>query len=394
VLCRLLRLPRAETESIREELAEHLRERIRDLMVEGVGEEAAAGRAIAELGDAAALADRFRRAERGPQRRMIMNIAMVVVACGAVIGGAVGLKELSGPATPAGVANKAQMTYASPEVAEKTITLPKDATLERIAQELGKVAGKQTYVDWDSLAAMDAAKDSVVGVPMASVSVETALMLLNERMGKNGERIACRVTGDMLEVSTLRHFDRRDITLMAYDASPLLDSIPGPKDRAATAQDLQKLITSVVDPEQWRENGGELAELYLVGTKLFVHAPARFQPTVQWILTQVGSGKAAGMGAPAADAAAGVIAGEAKPGLVYLTGSVQRPGAYSLPEGGLSVRAAILAAGTQLDHIDTVRVTESRDGKTTVVHELKGEDLRKAGGADPKLASGQFVEVK
>src|SRR5437868_331163 len=73
VLCKLVRLPREQTESIRVELEEHLRERVRDLMVEGEPEDVATRRAIAELGDAAALADRFRRAEHTPRRRMLMN---------------------------------------------------------------------------------------------------------------------------------------------------------------------------------------------------------------------------------------------------------------------------------------------------------------------------------
>lgn len=37
----------------------------------------------------------------------------------------------------------------------------------------------------------------------------------------------------------------------------------------------QELITSFVDPEQWADNGGDLAFMKFVGGKLFVKAPPR-----------------------------------------------------------------------------------------------------------------------
>jgi protein involved in polysaccharide export with SLBB domain len=380
-------------------------------MLEGMGEDEAAGKAIAELGDAATLADKFRRAERGPRRRMIINIAMITLACGVAVGGAVGLKQLTQPPSVSGNATRTQVAYAPPEVAEKTITLGADATVDRLAQELAKAAGKQAFVDWGALSAMEVKKETPIGVPMAGVSVETALVLANERLGDGrAERLACRVTGDMLEVSTLRHFDKREMTLMAYDASPLLGSIPGPKDRAETAADLQRLITSVVDPMEWRENGGETAQLHLVGTKLFVHAPARFQPTVQWILAQVGTSKGTAVGdagerAPVAGAVAvgtGLGGKTTTPApdaprarkTVSITGAVATPGVFLIPESGLSVRQAIVTAGGKFDGVEDVLVSRTENGAVKARHRLSGDQLRESGSEDPALQDGDVVDVR
>ena len=469
VLCKLLRLPREQTDSIRVELEEHLRERVRDLMVEGEPEDAASRRAISELGDAAALADRFRRAEHAPRRRMLMNIAMLGMAGAAVVAGAVGVNRLANP-PGAGTQSPPQVRYASADVSEKTITLPADATMERFVQELGRVAGKGTHVYWEMIEAQGLARNTPIGVPMANVTVETALMLANERVIGSPEKIACRMTGDLLEVSTLHHFDKRDMTLVAYDLGAALVTMAPARDKADVSEQLQHLITGVIDPEQWRENGGDLAELYTVGSKLFVKAPARFQPTVQWILAQLGSGKPAAASAdenkvpvlgdipliaplfrkdgerpsaPAADAGGAttftatgdrvtatrggksitadsidVVPGEGtivargsggvtrrevssaaqaasdRQGTVSITGQVQRPGAYSLPLTGLSLRRAIIAASGKLEGVQEVVVSKSENGLVTVVHRIKGEELRTEGGSDPMLADGQVIEVK
>lgn len=293
VVCRLLRLPHEETVAIRAELEEHLRERSRDLMLEGASEEEAGRRAIAELGDAAALADGFRRAEHAPRRRLHVNIGMIGLAAGVAVAGAVGVQRLRQPPTP-GVAGPAVTAYAPPNVGSGTITLAERATMEQLVQEIGKASGRGTNVYWETLANFGVEPKTPIGVPMAGVTVETALMLANERLGGGGgpagERIACRMTGDLLEVSTLRHFDKRDVSLVAYDVEGALRAIPAGKN-GTPVEDLMRLITSVIDPEQWRSNGGELAELHVVGARLFVKAPARFQPTVEWILGQLEGSK-------------------------------------------------------------------------------------------------------
>ena len=96
MLARLLRLPAAEQQAIRDELAEHLHERMRDLMLGGATEQEALRTSISELGEAADLAQRFRAARRYRIRRTAMHASLVVLGAGFM---GLGLLTLQ-PATP------------------------------------------------------------------------------------------------------------------------------------------------------------------------------------------------------------------------------------------------------------------------------------------------------
>lgn len=91
VLEKLLPVPEQERKAIRDELASHLRERVRDLTIAGVSEHEAVRTAIAELGDAAELAKSYQNVKSGwPNwaRSHAMKIAATsVVVAGLVVGG-------------------------------------------------------------------------------------------------------------------------------------------------------------------------------------------------------------------------------------------------------------------------------------------------------------------
>jgi hypothetical protein len=245
-------------------------------------------------------------------------------------------------------------------------------------------------VYWDVLDQQGIKPDAPIGVPLSNVSIETALAIANERLGGGDKQIACRVTGDALEVSTLHHFDKREITLRAYDVGSVLTAFEPVRQPAEVAQELQTLVRGVIDPEQWRENGGDLAQMYMVGTKLFVTAPARFHPTVEWILGQLQSGSV-GVAKPGAAAADVASQGE---GVFYLAGDVTRPGTYSIPAGGVTLRQAVIASGTSFDYVGEVTITRTRQGKVELVRHLTGNELRDTAGQDPVLEAGQIVEVR
>jgi hypothetical protein len=173
-----------------------------------------------------------------------------------------------------------------------------------------------------------------------------------------------------------------------------------------------------------------------VGPKLFVKAPARFQPTVQWILAQLGSGKAGASAAAGeqvektsftasgdrvtmsragkqviADAivvdstkdraeATGknvAVGSAADPTRVFtysITGQVEHPGVYCMPKEGMSLRRAIVAGGGKFEGVKEVVVSKTENGLVTVTHRVKGEELGLAGAKDPMLADGEVIEVK
>jgi hypothetical protein len=63
-------------------------------------------------------------------------------------------------------------------------------------------------------------------------------------------------------------------------------------------EDVVEVITSFVSPDDWRNNGGDVAQLNVVGDRLFVKAPRRMHPQVKWIIEQLpAAGAARGQGA-------------------------------------------------------------------------------------------------
>ncbi|HEX2836714.1 MAG TPA: permease prefix domain 1-containing protein, partial [Phycisphaerales bacterium] len=80
VLEKLLGGTAEENRGIRDELASHLRERVRDLTVSGMVEAEAVRTAIGELGDAAELSKRFQQARGTSKRRKVMQIALATAA--------------------------------------------------------------------------------------------------------------------------------------------------------------------------------------------------------------------------------------------------------------------------------------------------------------------------
>ena len=80
--------------------------------------------------------------------------------------------------------------------------------------------------------------------------------------------------------------------------------------------------------------------------------------------------------------------------VVYLTGTVARPGTYAVPSEGITVRRLLAASGGLGDGVKQVVVTRSRDGQSEVVCEIGGDDLRKPDGPDPAITAGQLVSVR
>lgn len=98
----MLRVPASEREAIRTELNEHLRERIRDLMLSGAAEHAATSQAISELGDAAILARRYQEAIEPSSRRSLMHVGIATAATAALVfSGAALFQGNATPPTPA-----------------------------------------------------------------------------------------------------------------------------------------------------------------------------------------------------------------------------------------------------------------------------------------------------
>jgi len=330
-LLRLTRLPAPDAAELRDELDAHLRERVRDLMLAGNDEPDAIHKSISELGDLALLAQRYREASRTPRRRLTMNIALIAAA-GAALGlstlalrqgqpesppaGALSIESLAPGAyrlglVPEDVGPDGQGTYRLglvpegagplvPTLADLPIagffsTSPSPsvavgadvdaAPLSQVLSMLAESQGLKPYIHWRDLDAEPQA--GLPDLPLADQPLDRAFDMLNDALDLDGDAVLTyRTAGGLFEVASRGYFDRRERELATYEVSGLVYA-EGPLQTTQESAVLVQLITEILEPEVWIQNGGEIGSISCVGGKLFVNAPPRVHERLAWLLTQL-----------------------------------------------------------------------------------------------------------
>ncbi|MCW5754557.1 MAG: hypothetical protein KIT24_07620 [Phycisphaeraceae bacterium] len=295
---------------LRDELDAHLSERIVSLTHAGWSVETATNKALSELGDQAELARQFREIERTDKRRRLMRTGLwaacggaAVLGLGTLIAGGEGLSNTPQPTgvriyTPASGVWTAPQTAQANQVEQAVMRLALEAVplgeaLHRIARE----HNLQVFPRVLDLSEHMINLDAPISLAAPGLTLAEVFTLLNESIGlADGETLAYRIRTEALEVATRAYFDRRESRLAAYDVRSILDM--------NTSDDLLQLLTTIVSPNDWVDQGGDLANAMILDGKLFVHAPPRMHEQVAWILEQLvgetreGGSAAAGFSAP------------------------------------------------------------------------------------------------
>lgn len=288
VFTRLLRLPESESGAIRDELEGHLRDRVNDLLVSGVSEHDATRRAIEELGDAAILAQRFKDASKSPKRRWLMNLAVIGAA-----GAALTLSVASFTSLPAGSSARqaptvAASVYEEPlqESLSTPVTLDGSETWSAFFDMIRDATGG-TMTDWRDYDQLPIGHDDEVGFSANGAPISGVLEQMNAQFRRDfyDELVLVPMEQGGVHITSRSAHDRRTITLVSYDIADVLR-------QGVTEQSVNKLLLTYVEPDQWLDNGGDLAKHTIVGDTLFVEAPARFLPRIEWILAQLADGQA------------------------------------------------------------------------------------------------------
>ncbi len=296
VFARLMHLPESTRQSIRMELREHLRERVRDLVLSGgsTGDERDAVRlAIEELGETAELARRFEAANTSNRRRMLMHATLLLAGAGAIVAGVVTFSHSTNNNAPVAVSRfeqSAEVTQAPPKALTDTkVTVTADTTLHDAVTSIVQQAKVGLIVDWGTLQDNGITTEEAMAIAVTEVPAGQALTLLAESAGTREAPLDWRARGGAIEFGLRRGLDAREIELMTYDISATINIIGADfaesKDEAS--EQVIHLLTELVEPENWRDNGGDLAQLKLVGGRLFVEAPSRMHGKVKWILDQL-----------------------------------------------------------------------------------------------------------
>lgn len=342
VLSTLMRGPRDEIDAVREELASHLRERVRDLMLSGASESDATSRAIGELGDAASLARRFQDAIVPSQRRSRMQIAVLTVSVAAAAFGGATLLRPSAPNAPdpshaavrslvttAGAAAAAcppgegsepagielaivprlePLTLGSTPTAllsPAIFTPPGDdalsiasgiqtspeptVTVEQLVKLL-ESGGQPVAVRWDLLEQSGVSRDQHFASPGGPCSAADLLAALNNSQ-ESGDLLGLRLRSGTLVLATNEYFDRQETSLITFDLSPVIEHRRAASikeiDPAEIVTEAKGLVESLVFPDTWVNNGGERASSRAFGARVFFEAPARYHPKIKWVLDQL-----------------------------------------------------------------------------------------------------------
>ncbi len=292
VFGRLLQLPDATKQAIRDELEQHLRERVRDLVLAGRNESEALRLAIEELGSAAELAQRFKTANRPKQRRLIMHTAIIGIGAASLV--TAGMFVSSAGRNPAAVYyNPPAGVDERVELAEIPISVAFDETrLDQVFDYFAKAVESDLVTYWWVLEECGVSREKLVTIRLERKRPLSQVigLVLASAAEPGWPAIDWRYGDGLMEFSTREYFDCRELRLAAFDVTGLLEDLDPQHSidsDAASSERLCELIYEYVEPTAWQANGGHVAQLTVVGTTMLIRAPQRIHAEVEWILAQL-----------------------------------------------------------------------------------------------------------
>lgn len=293
LLASMLRLPPSRAREIRDELEDHLRTRVRDQLVEGVDEATAVRRAIEEVGEASAVAHRFRSAHRNPTRRILMHLSVIGVSACALALSIAAINATGSHAQPA--VYEAAPSVDIQRLDDVKITTDPAWTFENFASMLGDASGMPVFIHWRSLDNVGISRDDTewhFDIAIKDASFDTVMRLLNERI-EVPDGVGVRADEGRLEFASREYLDSLTVKLVRYDLADVIEAISNDwgEDREDARNEIVELIQTHVHPDTWIDNGGTLASTHAVGDMLFIQAPARFFPKIEWLLDQLADGQ-------------------------------------------------------------------------------------------------------
>lgn len=301
LLGRLLRLRAAQRTAIEEELRAHMEERFAALSSQGIEPEQAVSMALAEFGDAAALAAEFTAISRLQKRRWMMRFTIGSIAATILLTAVVvsvwpdGPGELADPAAQAQQVEKPAPPSAEKPAPPKAETpAPKkdanaqtqakleahtdaefvDTPVPDVLNFLAEKAGVQVYIDRRALDVVEVnPADVPVTINLKDVPVEMVLRLVLRQHG-----LAYMLDHGVVIVTTPEEV-KQSLEIRVYSVGDLVQPpsqpaavefdegrpfYPGPAGAALGAAlgasshvaELIDLVTSTVEPASWAGAGG------------------------------------------------------------------------------------------------------------------------------------------
>lgn len=278
LLSRFLRLKATECEAIDVELRSHLEERLAALTAQGIEPARAVSMALAEFGDAAALAAEFTAVSRLYKRRWIMRFSIGSIAASLIAAALIIAYWPAGPVQLALSAVQAQPAEKSPETpvikpekldanAQTQAKLEKlievefvDQPLTQVLDYLDSVTDVQFHMDLRYLTEAGISSDTPITLKLKNVPAEMVLRLMCRDLN-----LGYWLDNGVVIVSTADEVNNRlETRIYRVDdlvCSPSVAKNIEASDNAAKKQkvdydSLIELLTTTIKPQSWDSVGG------------------------------------------------------------------------------------------------------------------------------------------
>jgi hypothetical protein len=164
-----------------------------------------------------------------------------------------------------------------------------DATAADVFAFVAAQCDREVVVHWPELENVGFDRDAAVTLTLRDVPLERALDRIVEAVDGESTTLAWWSEDGAIEISSRVSALRRTTTLASYRIDGIIDAIIdryGLEHEAIVTQ-IATLLYELVESDHWRENGGDLGQLHVVGGTMFVEAPRVMQEEVAWILAQL-----------------------------------------------------------------------------------------------------------
>jgi hypothetical protein len=312
VLVSMLSLPATNKAQVRDELEDHLRSRVDDLLVMGTTEREAIQTAINELGETAELAKLISSATRTrtPFRRFAMNAVFFVLA-GSVLTASVSMMIPTNGNNAVAVVSESESVHTietdSKPLSEVMLDV-RSATIQDLCNAISQNTDKPLVVHWERLSDLSIDRDTPILIDADPISVELTLTILAEKTQRDlRNSIAMLTEEDRIEIGTRELFDQRTTSKRLYDLSMFTDTSEiektirqhtGSVDAHAFVQqrdihiqnrmtEMMDLVHGHVSTSDWRSLGGSVASLSVLKTTMIITAPTRIHEEVELLLNDL-----------------------------------------------------------------------------------------------------------
>lgn len=288
VLVTMLAIPKADRRTVRDELEDHLRSRIDDLLIHGLTQPQALEKAVAELGETADLARQLSRAHKPPRTRRYAMHALLIALTGTVV--ALGVNQVQPPSTaktPSAVASPAETGMS----ADDPIAV-RGMTMEEFVGAIQARTDRPVLVHWDQLESIGMHPDTPLALEVDPIPVGVVLTILSEKAAGTGEVLSVFDQSGLLEIGLRSQFDRRTITRRNYELAGRMIADLSSEDasvqrRANAVMNMMHSIQTHVSTNDWADTGGDLASISAIGTTLVVSAPQRMHDAIEALLADL-----------------------------------------------------------------------------------------------------------